>query len=139
MDYEQHITLHNDIAEVSRLAEFIDAACEAAGMDMTTTMQINLAAEEAVVNVMNYAYPAGTKGNVEIIAQIADGTLTLTLKDRGVPFDPTTKADVDTTLAAEDRPIGGLGIHLVRKIMDSIAYERTADGQNVLTITKRKQ
>lgn len=136
MNSEQHISLPNDVATVPRLAEFIDQVCEAAGLDMGTTLQLNLAAEEAVVNVMNYAYPPGTEGKVEISALIGGGKLLLSIKDSGAPFDPTAKAEVDTTLTAEERPIGGLGIHLVRQIMDSIAYERTADGHNILRLTK---
>ena len=150
MDYEQQITLPNDVAAVPRLAEFIDQACEAAGLDMGITMQMNLAAEEAVVNVMSYAYPQGTKGDIEISLRITDSNLTdelrnpnsesriftLTIKDSGVPFDPTAKADADTTLSAEERSIGGLGIHLVRQLMDDISYERTADGKNILTMRR---
>jgi len=134
---EQTILLPNDVAAVPRLAEFIDQVCESAGLDMGATMQMNLALEEAVVNVMNYAYPQGTEGSVEVRAMEDGGTLLFVVKDRGTPFDPTAKADADTTLSAEARPIGGLGIHLVRQIMDRISYERTADGCNVLTMQKR--
>ena len=130
------ITLPNDIDTIPSLAEFIDQECEEAGVDMGTTMQMNLAVEEAVVNVMNYAYPKGTTGTVEIGCVITDTNITFTVTDSGVAFDPTAKSDVDTTLDVEERPIGGLGIHLVRQIMDSIAYERTADGHNVLTMSK---
>ncbi len=136
MDKEQHLTLPCDVANVPRLAAFIDQICEAAGVDMGTAMQVNLAAEEAVVNVMNYAYPPGTEGTVEVIAKASDGSLTLTIEDSGTPFDPTAKADADTTLEAEDRPIGGLGIHLVRQLMDSVSYKRTDDGRNILSMTK---
>ena len=136
MDYEQQIILPNDVAAIPRLAEFINRVCEAAGVDEGFTMQLNLAAEEAVVNVMNYAYPPGTKGDIEVTSRIAGNTVTLVIRDSGVPFDPTAKADADTTLTAEERPIGGLGIYLVRRLMDSIAYERTADGKNVLTMKK---
>lgn len=136
MDYKDHLTLPNDVAAVPRLESFIDQACEAAGFDMGTTMKMNLALEEAVVNVMNYAYPSDTEGTVEISVCACSGSLTLTITDSGVAFDPTAKADADTSLGAEERPIGGLGIHLVRQIMDSISYERTADGYNVLTMTK---
>lgn len=134
---KQTIILPNDVAAVPRLAEFIDQVCEIAGMDMGTTMQLNLAAEEAVVNVMNYAYPSGTEGTVEISAQTVDGEIALTILDSGKPFDPTAKEDADTTLTAEERPIGGLGIHLVRQIMDKVTYQRTADGHNVLRMSKK--
>ena len=116
--------------------EFIDGICEALEFDMTLTMKMNLAIEEAVVNVMNYAYPEGTAGDVDILAKANDERLEFVISDSGTPFDPTGKEEADTTLSAEERPIGGLGIFLVRQIMDSINYERI-DGKNVLTLDKR--
>ena len=133
---QRSITLPNDIQAVPQLAEFVDSVCEAAGFDMGTTMQLNLALEEAVVNVMNYAYPPGKQGNINIEAQANDVRLKFTIIDSGTPFDPTAKEEVDTSLSAEERPIGGLGIHLVRNIMDSINYERI-NGQNILTLRKK--
>lgn len=135
---KHHLTLHNDVQEVPQLAAFIDEVAEACGIDMATTMSLNLAMEEAVVNVMNYAYPAGTVGNVDIDAEFADGQLTFVLSDSGTPFDPTQAGTPDLTLDAEERPIGGLGIFLVRQIMDTIVYRRS-DGKNILTLTKNIQ
>lgn len=133
----QHsITLTNDIQQVPQLADFVDMVCEEVGMDMAVAIQMNLAMEEAVVNVMSYAYPADTVGDVTIEAVTIADQLQFTITDCGTPFDPTVKEDVDTTLSAEERPIGGLGIHLVRQLMDSITYERI-DGKNVLTLRKK--
>ena len=134
--FQKSLTLPNDIEEVPKLAAFVDEVCEVLGFDMQTTMSLNLAMEEAVVNVMNYAYPAGTHGDVNIEAEANDERLKFTIIDRGAPFDPTTKVNVDTTLSVEDRPIGGLGIHLMRQLMDSINYERI-NGKNVLTLRKK--
>ena len=136
MRYQNHLTLPNDVQEVPQLNAFVDEVCETAGLDMSTTMKINLAIEEAVVNVMNYAYPAGEKGDVDIEAMINDEYLVFVISDSGTPFDPTAKAEVDTTLSAEERGIGGLGIHLIRQIMDTINYERV-EGKNVLTLRKK--
>jgi len=133
---QRSIVLSNDVDDVPHLAAFVDEVCEAVGFDMSTTMSINLALEEAVVNVMNYAYPQGTKGDVNVEAEANDKRLKFVITDSGTPFDPTAKAEVDTTLSAEERPIGGLGIHLVRQIMDSINYERI-DGKNILTLRKK--
>ena len=130
------IVLTNDIQEVPKLTAFVDAVCETVGFNSTVTMQVNLAIEEAVVNVMNYAYPRGKKGDVTVEAISNDIRLKFVIIDSGTPFDPTVHADVDTTLSAQERPIGGLGIHLVRKIMDSINYERV-DNLNVLTLRKK--
>ena len=129
------ITLPNDVQEVPQLATFVEEVCESHGVDMMTTMQLNLALEEAVVNVMTYGYPEGTKGYVDISVQSESDCLTFVISDSGQPFDPTTKGDVDTTLPAEQRSIGGLGIHLVKQLMDSIQYEYK-DGHNTLTLKK---
>ena len=85
---------------------------------------------------MNYAYPEGTKGDINIEAKSNGEVMKFIIRDTGVPFDPTVKEEVDITLSAEDREIGGLGIHLIRQIMDNINYERT-EGHNVLTLTKK--
>ena len=134
--YQNSLTLPNDVQEVPRLAEFVDEVCEATGLDMGMAMKMNLAIEEAVVNVMNYAYPAGTRGEVVIEALAGNDWLKFIISDSGAPFDPTAKGEVDTTLSAEERGIGGLGIHLIRQLMDGINYERI-DGRNVLSLTKK--
>lgn len=136
MQYQSHITLPNDVQATTELGMFVDEVCENVGFDMSTTFKLNLAIEEAVVNVMSYAYPAGTKGDVDIDAEADDEQLKFVISDSGTPFDPTQKGEVDTTLSAEDRGIGGLGIHLIRQIMDTINYERV-DGKNVLTLRKK--
>lgn len=135
MEEMMSITLTNDIQEVAQLAAFVEEACEKAGMDASTTMQMNLAMEEAVVNVMNYAYPTGTKGDIDIEATINEKGLTFVIADSGTPFDPTAEKEADTSLSAEERPIGGLGIFLVKQLMDEVSYERK-DGKNRLTLVK---
>ena len=131
----KNLTLPNDVQEVPQLAAFVDEICEAVGMDMGTTMKMNLALEEAVVNVMTYAYPSGTKGEVRIEARTADGYVEFVISDDGTPFNPTEVKDADTTLSAEERNIGGLGIFLVKHYMDKVKY-KYEDGQNVLTLRK---
>lgn len=133
---QRSVTLANDVQDIPQLAAFVDEVCEAVGFDSILTMQMNLAMEEAVVNVMNYAYPKGTKGDVCIEAKAENGELQFMIVDSGTPFDPTAKEDVDTTLSAEERPIGGLGIFLVRQLMDDISYEYK-DGKNMLTLRKK--
>lgn len=130
------LSLQNDLQQVPQLSQFVDELCEDIGFDKHITMKLHLAIEEAVVNVMNYAYPRGTVGDIKIEAQADDSRLKFVITDSGSPFDPTAMPEVDTTLSAEDRPIGGLGIHLVRHIMDAVNYERI-DGRNVLTLNKK--
>ncbi|SEA90497.1 Anti-sigma regulatory factor (Ser/Thr protein kinase) [Prevotella sp. tc2-28] len=138
MTSKHSLTLPNDIETIPQLNEFIDTVAEEIGLDMSLTMSLNLAIEEAVVNVMEYAYPEGEQGNVDIEVIADDKWLTFIISDNGIPFDPTTQKDADTTLSAEDRPIGGLGIFLVRQLMDSINYQRK-DGKNILTLSKKME
>ena len=132
---ERHITMDNDLSSITLLNEFVDEIAGEMNLDMSTTMKLNLAIEEAVANVINYAYPKGTHGTVSIDALSSDKRMKFVITDEGVPFDPTTSKEIDPTLPVEDRPIGGLGIMLVRNLMDSINYERT-NGKNVLTLRK---
>ena len=130
------IVLPNDTQEVPRLNSFIEEVCQTVGFDENVTMQVKVAVEEAVVNVMKYAYPIGQRGDVTIEAASNDVRLKITIIDCGKPFDPTVQGEVDTTLSAEQRNIGGLGIHIMRQNMDSINYERI-DNLNVLTLRKK--
>ena len=86
------LTLPNDIETIPQLNEFVDIVCEEAGFDMSTTMSLNLALEESVVNVMSYAYPEGEKGTVDIEATADDQGVTFRISDAGIPFDPTKSA-----------------------------------------------
>ena len=130
------LTLHNDVQEIPRLATFIEEIAENHAIDMATSMNPNLAMEEAVVNVMNYAYPKESVNNIDITAEVDDEEIAFSIADSGIPFDPTQKGEPDLSLDAEDRPIGGLGIHLVRQLMDTLDY-RYENGHNILTLKKR--
>jgi anti-sigma regulatory factor (Ser/Thr protein kinase) len=131
-----YLTLPNDIETIPRLNEFIDGFCEEQGISMEISMSLNLAIEEAVVNVMNYGYPEGTVGYIDVEVDADKESITFVITDTGKPFDPTKKEDVDITLPAEKRGIGGLGIHLIRRIMDDIDYQYI-DKKNILTLKKK--
>lgn len=132
----ERLTLTNDLQQVELVGKFIKEIGARLGMEAKTIGEIRLAIEEAIVNVMHYAYPSGSTGNLITLDAKADGqTLTLILTDSGSAFDPTEAQDIDTSLSAEERPIGGLGIHLIRQLSDSINYEREK-GKNILTIKK---
>lgn len=125
------LILHNDINEVPLLGEWVEQLGEELGLDMSAVFQLNLALEEAVVNVMNYAYPGKTGMPINLTVCVDKPLVTFTLSDEGVPFDPTAKEEPDLTLRAEDRPIGGLGIFLVNQIMKDVVYQRDSN-KNVL-------
>jgi sigma-B regulation protein RsbU (phosphoserine phosphatase) len=141
---EESVVLHetqlltNDVKQVPQLNQFIQSVSGKLNLDRSLTSQLMLAVEEAVVNVMSYAYPLGTKGDITIEARATDQWLKFIITDEGKAFDPTQNTKADTTLNAEDRPIGGLGILLVQQLMDTINYERI-DGKNVLTLKKNIQ
>ena len=121
------LMMRNDIEQIPTLAEWL----EGLGIPEELNMPVNLALEEIVSNVMLYAYPHSSgRVMVEYTAP-----LIFTVSDNGIPFDPTKQKEADITLSAEERQIGGLGIHLVRQIMDEVKYERVED-KNVLTLIK---
>jgi sigma-B regulation protein RsbU (phosphoserine phosphatase) len=130
------IVMRNDIQQIPTLADWVDGL----GVPDELNMPINLALEEAVSNVMLYAYPDQTDGKVfveYVRRQNDDGEeMVFTISDNGIAFDPTQRPEVDITLSAEDRAIGGLGIHLVRQLMDTIYYERK-ENKNILTLIKK--
>ena len=130
------LTLHNDISEVPQLNDFIEAVAERLGIEPSTALQLQLAVEEAVVNVMDYAYPPDTVGMVTVATTTDGQSLEIVISDSGTPFDPTKQEKADISLSVEERQIGGLGILLVNEIMDTVSYERK-DGKNVLTLTKQ--
>ena len=131
----KELTLKNDVKEVETLGSFVKQVCEHLNIDKSLTSKLRLAVEEVVVNAMEYAYPKGMTGDINIRATSNGQRLTFTITDSGIPFNPTDVPVADTTLSVEERPIGGLGILLVRQLMDSINYERI-DGKNVLTLNK---
>lgn len=139
---DERITLKNNVDEVTRLSNFQKTMFEKMAadgrlpaIDKSTVRKLRLAIEEAVVNVINYAYPDNKEGDIEVRMATDGRRLKVVITDSGVAFDPTTKEKADTSLAVEERQVGGLGILLIREIMDVINYERSA-GRNVLTLMK---
>ena len=133
---DEQLTLQNDVLQVPQLNAFVKQIMARLNIESTLARKLQLAVEEAVVNVIEYAYPQGVMGDIHLHVTSDGQSLKFVIKDHGVAFDPTMKEKTDTTLSAEDRPIGGLGILLVREMMDSINYIRT-EGMNVLTLSKK--
>lgn len=129
------LTLKNDPRQVSLLSSFVKDVFGRLVIEPKLARDIRLAVEEAVVNVMDYAYPSGTEGDVTVDVSSNGRRVKVVISDTGTPFDPTKTDRADTTLSVEDRPVGGLGILLVRQLMDSINYERI-NGKNILTLKK---
>ena len=114
---------------------FVEEELENAGCPLKTIMQITVCVEEMFVNVAHYAYESST-GDVTLSVSDTDGTVSITLEDSGIPFDPLAKADPDISLSAEERDIGGLGIFMVKKTMDDVSYKRENE-KNIFTMRKK--
>ena len=133
---EKILVLRNEISEINRLAMFIEELGGELNLAPDLVFNLNLVLEEAVSNVILYAYPKEEHQEIVLTAKKTDKNLIFVLKDSGKEFDPTQAPDADITLSAEERPIGGLGIFLIRQIMNQVEYQRI-DGKNVLTLGKQ--
>ena len=135
----KEIILPAKIEKLDDLFQFIESSLESYDLDTAFLISFNTAAEEIFVNVAHYAYP-GNEGSVRLQLNILEDPkrVELLFIDSGIAYNPLKKSDPDTSLNAEDRPIGGLGIFMVKKMMDDVRYEYK-DGQNRLTIVKRFQ
>ena len=125
------------IGNIEAITAFVDRALKAENCPARPLMQLHIAIDEIVSNISRYAYSSGA-GDVTVLIDFDEESRTVILKftDEGVPFDPTQAADPDLTLPVEKRKAGGLGIFLVRRIMDDVRYHRE-NGKNVLTIRKK--
>lgn len=132
---DRYIDFQNELDEVVRVAAFIEELGEELELRPALVNSLQLALEEAVVNVINYAYADGVKGEARLSVTADNNRITFTLTDSGYPFDPTAKVDPDLTASVEDRPVGGLGILLIKKMMDEVTYHYT-DGKNMLVMSK---
>lgn len=131
----KEITLLATDDNLNAVNALVEGELEAAECPIKATMQLMVALEELYVNVSHYAYGEGS-GSITVQTDIRPGEAVIRLLDSGTPFDPVAMADPDTSLPVEDRPVGGLGVFMVKKTMDRFTYERN-NGQNIVTIAKR--
>lgn len=135
----KELTIAAKIENIEAVTDFVNEQLEALDCPMKAQMQIDIAIDELFSNIAHYAYNPEI-GQATVRVEVIEDPLavTITFIDNGVPYDPLAKADPDTTLSAEEREIGGLGIYMVKKSMDDITYEYK-DGQNILAIKKNLQ
>lgn len=131
----QTLTLTNDLAEIPRLAEFVETFCEPLGPSAKDMLALQLALEETVTNVINHGYQDGLEHKFTVSLAAVNGRVTAVVTDDAPAYDPLARPEVDTSLPISERPIGGLGVHLVKKLMDSAHYERR-DNCNILTLVR---
>ena len=133
---EQTLTVPADRDQLAPVQRFVDGILDGLHCPDATRIQIQIAVEELFVNIASYAYPSG-EGEVVVQCRTEQDppAITIRLRDHGTPFDPLNKPDADITLSAEEREIGGLGIFMVKELMDGVDYAYR-DGENILTIRK---
>ena len=133
---EERIVIANEIGELPRLAEKVEELGDTWGWPLPFTMNINLVLEEAVSNIVFYAYTDEEKHEIDLLFQMKGNKVSIVIADDGVYFDPTAREAPDLSLSAEERPIGGLGIFLILSSMDSVTYKRE-NNKNILTLIKK--
>ena len=131
------ITLMAKLENLELVTAFVNAQLEKADCSPKLIAQVDVAVEEIYVNITNYAYHP-EEGEATIRCEVGGDPLQVSLgfTDRGKPYNPLLKEDPDITKSAGERPIGGLGIFMVKKLMDEIQYD-FRDGKNILTIIKK--
>jgi serine/threonine-protein kinase RsbW len=131
----KELRIKNQISELEKVAQFVEEIGEELGLSMELQMNLNLVMEEMVTNVIFYAYPQGEVADIELLAKSDGKELTFVLSDQGKEFDPTAKEDADLDVNPADRELGGMGIFIVKNIMNKVTYQRL-EGKNLLTMTK---
>jgi serine/threonine-protein kinase RsbW len=129
------LCVDNQIRELSRIEAFLEELADEWGLEIPLVFSLNLVLEEALTNIISYGYDDEDKHAIEIQFKKTGAELNITIIDDGHAYDPTLKEDPDITLSAEERPVGGLGIFLIRKVMDTVAYRRE-ENRNYLMLTK---
>jgi anti-sigma regulatory factor (Ser/Thr protein kinase) len=130
------IVLQNSSEEMPRLLEAVQAFALANHLPLGVCQAADLALEEHITNVLNYAYEDSAVHEIVVRLSCPAGALQIEVEDDGRAFNPLEVPSPDTSIPLEDRPLGGLGIHLIRRFMDRLEYRRQG-GRNVLRMTKR--
>ena len=131
----KRFVIENQIGELSSLADKIDELAEEWELSPALAMNMNLVIEEAVSNIIFYAFNDDNKHEIRISISLENSSLTIKIIDDGIPFNPLAQQQPNITLPAEERPVGGLGIFLISQIMDEMNYDRIKN-ENILTLLK---
>ena len=131
----KELRLKNQMQELERVNQFVEEICEELNLGMELQLNLNLVMEEMVVNVISYAYPEGKIADIELVAESDGKELTFVLSDQGKEFDPTLREAADMDVNPAERDLGGMGIYIVKNIMNEVSYQRL-EGKNLLTMKK---
>lgn len=133
----KELNLEATLQNIPRVTEFVDAQLEALDCPPKAQMQLDVAIDELFSNISRYAYdPTTGPATVRVEVEREPLAVIITFIDHGKPYDPLSARDPDVKAALKDRPIGGLGVFLVKKTMDAVQYEYR-EGKNILRIRKQ--
>ena len=132
---EKNITIINQVEQLEELAGILETVSEEWDIPMKVSLNLNLVLEELITNIIFYGYDDKNEHLIYIRLYKKDNEIEIQIEDDGKEFNPLLVAEPDIDESIENRKIGGLGIHFVRKIMDDMNYRRS-DGKNILTLTK---
>ena len=138
MDSQTHVkslVISNQINELARVEVFLEELGEQWDLNIALVYSINLSIEEALTNIISYGYDDDGSHEITIDFSKNGPILSISIIDDGHAYDPTLREDPDISLSAEERPIGGLGIFLIKKLMDHVEYQRK-ENKNYLILTK---
>ncbi|GAB1348973.1 hypothetical protein MASR1M107_11860 [Ignavibacteriales bacterium] len=137
MELTKNISIINQIRETVQVTDLIESTAHENGFPQKDIYDILIAVDEILSNIVYYAYEEGEEGKIEIKLSLQNNSLKLEFIDGGKEFNPLVKSDPDISIPPEEREIGGLGIFIVKKLMDSVHYTRKGN-ENILTIIKTK-
>ncbi len=129
------MVIKNDLTELENLSMQIDKFCNLQGISKRDTFKLNLVVDEVFTNIVSYGFSNQKEHLIRIDIQIIGDELTIRIEDDGMPFDPTAIPENDLGCSVENRPIGGLGLHLINRIMNQLSYSRVGN-KNILILTK---
>jgi len=138
MNAEAFLTATNHLSELERLNSCLSRFCSENHLPDNLATELEIALEEVFVNVVRHGYRDSSEHQISVRIAVENGEVILAVEDDGVPFNPLDAPAVDTSLPIEDRPVGGLGIHLVRSLMSEVRYARE-EGRNHLEMRKHIQ
>jgi serine/threonine-protein kinase RsbW len=134
-DFRSELCMAGTLAELPRIVEFVEDACEQTAIDPAKRFDLQLAVEEACTNVIEHAY-SGKGGELTVCFEVCGPDVQITVTDRGQPFSPAEVALPDLSIPLEERPVGGLGIFLMQQLMDDVEFDFSGEG-NRLRMVKR--
>ncbi len=137
MEIQKEVILVNKLTESERLSKIIEELAEEKNLSPKFVFEINVALDEIITNIISYAYNDKAEHKILVKIFFLEDGLKIQIEDEGIAFNPMERAEPDITKSVMERPIGGLGIHMVRKLVDELKYKRE-NNKNILTLIKNR-